>query len=127
GEHQGRASCHDAGQPAEDFFFSLGIHTRKRIIEDQYAWIAYHRAGNRGTLLLPAGKRNAALADERIKSLGELTNFRKDVGCIGGGLDFDVAGVSRSELHVLPQRVAEEKRLLGHKADVTPQRFEWDL
>ena len=61
------------------------------------------------------------------ESLGELTNFRKDVGCIGGGLYFDVAGVSRSELHVLTQRVAEEKRLLGHKTDVTPQRFEWDL
>ena len=62
---------HDFAQMIQDLIFGVGIHAGKRIIENQDPWIANDRAGNGGSLLLSAGKRDAALAHQGLELLGK--------------------------------------------------------
>src|SRR5689334_1047173 len=54
----GRASAHDAAQSAQDSFFGLRVHARKRVVQDEDARVSHNRAGQRRALFLAARKRD---------------------------------------------------------------------
>ena len=68
--------AHHALQAAKNDLLRLRVHAGERIVKHKNAGIADHGAGNRGALLLPAGERDAALADQSFIALGEA--FRSD-------------------------------------------------
>src|SRR4051812_18426684 len=58
-----RAVAHDAAQLRQNLLLRVSINRRERVVQNQYLRLANDGAGNRGALLLPAGERDAALAD----------------------------------------------------------------
>ncbi len=73
-DEQGRPPRHHAGQLRQDFFFRVGVHARERVVENQDARVADDGAGDGGALLLPARKRQTALADHGFEALRELAH-----------------------------------------------------
>src|SRR5579863_9360164 len=117
-----RAALHDFAQMVEDLIFSMGVYAGKRVIENQNLRIADQRPGNRRPLLLPARKCNAALAHQRLVSLGKTMNVRRDVRDFGGIFDLCVSRGLNPQRDVLPDAVAEQKSFLWHESNAPPQR-----
>ena len=57
---------HQALQGLEDQFFRRGVQTGAGLVEQEYGRISDNRPRDRDTLALPAGKRHAAFADDRV-------------------------------------------------------------
>ena len=108
----------------KDFFFSVGIDARKRVVQHQDARIANDGAGDGGALLLPAGKRDAALPDQRLVLIGEAFDIGGDIGSLGSGPHLLVRSVFHAKSDVLTHSIAEQKCLLRHKANASPQRLQ---
>ena len=64
--------AHDVAQTGEDFFLCVGVDGRQRVVQNEDARIDDDRAGDGRPLLLAARQRDAALADHRVVSLGEV-------------------------------------------------------
>src|SRR6185437_4027605 len=79
---------------------------------------------NRGALLLAAGERHAALADDRLKSLRELLYLRRNVSSGRGFDNLLIARLIDAERNVLANGVREQEGLLRHEADRAPQRLQ---
>src|ERR1019366_645604 len=60
------AAARDIFQSTQDFFFRVGIHAGKGVVEDQYLRISQNSAGESGALLLSTGKSDSALPDHRL-------------------------------------------------------------
>ena len=69
---------------AQNALFGVGIDARERVVEDQNLRLAQNRAREGRPLLLPAGKRDAALADHRVEALREALDFTGNAGDFGG-------------------------------------------
>src|ERR1700730_11214867 len=67
----GGAALHDATQAGEDALFGLRVDAGEGIVEDEDARVADDGASDGGALLLSAGERDAALADNRFVFVGE--------------------------------------------------------
>ena len=96
----------------------------QRVIEHQDARVANDGARNGRALLLPAGKRDAALAHQRAITLGKALDVVGDVGRLGSAADVFVGGILRSEGDVVANAVAEQERLLRNEADVGAQNLQ---
>src|SRR5579863_5345683 len=111
-------------QSAENALFSVCIHAGERIVEDKNRRAAQQCAGDGASLLLPAGERDAALADHGLKPLRKLLELLADVRGLGSLKHFGFAGAGRTKGEVFTKRLAEQERLLRHHADVAAQNGE---
>src|SRR5438105_9087995 len=111
------ALAHHAAQLGEDFLLGVGVNGRERVVEDEYARLAQHRARDRRALLLPARERDAALAHQRVEAFGEAAHVVAQARDLRRPLDLGAPRALDAEGDVLRQRLAEEERLLRNVAD----------
>src|SRR6476661_4158069 len=80
GDHKGSPAAHQITQSFLNERLGFGIEAGSRFIENQDARIGKNRARDGDTLLLPAGKFDAALADQRVvfflEGFGKLVDSR---------------------------------------------------
>ena len=115
------AAPHHLGKAVQNALLGQRVHARKRVVQNQNARVAQKRAGNGGALLLSAGKRDPALANHGLITVGEGFDIARQAGQLGGPPDFVFGRVLHPESDVLRDRSAEQKRLLRNEADVAPQ------
>jgi len=92
GDEDGGASRHHVAQVVEDLVFGVGVDAGERVVKDQDPWIPNQRAGDRCTLLLSAGERDAALADQSFVTLRKSFDVDRNIGGVGGIVNVGVAG-----------------------------------
>ena len=120
--HQNRRPLlHHFAQPAQDALFGVGVHARKRIVQDQNSWLAQDGARQRCPLLLAAGKRDAALADHGVEPLRKALNLAGNAGDLRRFENVLFVRVRHAKRDVLAQRLAEKERVLRHVSDRPPQ------
>src|SRR5579864_2251697 len=115
------APVHDLAQVVENFFLSIGVYAGKGVVEDQDARIANDGARYRGTLLLAARERDAALAYHSLVLLREALDVGGDIGRFRRGAHLLVCGVGDAEGDVVAHRGAEKEGLLRHEPDIAAQ------
>src|SRR5579863_6069203 len=119
-----RGGCGGIGaQSAENALLSVCIHAGERIVEDENRRAAQQCAGDGASLLLPAGKRDAALADHGLEPLRKLLELLADVRGLGSLKHFGLAGAGRTKGQVFAKCLAEQERLLRHHADIAAQKI----
>ena len=84
---QGRAVEPDVTQVFQDRFLGVRINGRKRIIEYQNTRIAHNGTGYRRSLLLPAGKCDAAFAHKLLVLVRKFLDVFGQPGDLGGLFD----------------------------------------
>src|SRR5437868_13402554 len=82
-----------------------------------------NRAGNGDTLLLAAGKLQAALAHLGLVALGRQSNEVVDLGEPRRLLDFRVARFPAAVADVVADRIIKQDRVRRHDPDCRPQRM----
>ena len=92
-----RTTGHDSAKVPQYLLLGVCIHRRQRVIQDKDPRSANQSPGNCSTLLLSAGKRDAAFAHKRLEFFGELTNIFCD------------SGFSCRALYLLPGREFDSK------------------
>src|SRR5437763_15974720 len=113
-----RASPHHVTEMIQDLVFGVRIYAGKRIVQNQNAGIANQGAGYCGALLLSAGERDSALANQSFVLFGKLFDVSGYVRCLRRPANFHVAGLGHTESDVLANSFAEEKSLLRNETDV---------
>ncbi len=81
-------------------------------------------AGDGDALALAAGQRHAALADHRVVAVGHRLDELVRVGQFGRAPDLAGRGAGLAVRDVLPDRRAEEQRVLQDEADLIAQRLQ---
>ena len=99
----------------------LRVDVVGRFIQHQQIDRADQRRRQRDALLLPAGERDAALADDGVVSLGEIADRLVDGRDSGAAAYFAHVGRLTRDANVLADGLGEEERLLQHYAYVLPQ------
>src|SRR5437773_4487570 len=102
----------------QNLVFGVGIHAGKGVIKNQDARIADDRTGNRSSLLLTSGERDTALAYQCFVLLGEILNFRRDVGGFCCGVDVLIAGILFTEGNIFADGFAEQESFLRDETNV---------
>ena len=113
----GGATVHDAAQASEDTLFGLRIDAGERVVEDEDARVANDGAGDGGALLLSAGERDAALADNGFVFMGEALDVGIEAGDFGGLANLVEIVVGQAEGDVAADGFAEEIRVLRDVSD----------
>ena len=121
---QGGSLLHQFSQFAQDTFLRIRVDAGKGIVKDQNARIANQSPGQSCSLLLSAGKRDSSFADHGGISHREAGDFRGDAGRFGGFEHIVIGEIFCTESDVLPQRLAEEIRILRNEADGAAQARE---
>ena len=124
GDHQDRlVACQGFDGPLQAVLV-LGVDVCGRLVEKDDGRVLEHRAGDGDALLLAAGERGSALADDRIVSVGKRL-YKVGAARFPRGLnDLLVRRIGAAELDVVLDRVGEEVDILEHHADLIHQRFE---
>src|SRR5437764_11658160 len=96
----------------QDSFFSVGVNTGKRIVENQNARISDNGTGNGAALLLSAGKGYAALPHHGFILLRESLNVCGNISGFSGRADLFFGGTLCSESNVIAHSITEQKCFL---------------
>lgn len=110
-DEQSRLTCTALFQVVEDDFFRLGIHRRNRVVEDQDGRIFQQGAGDGDALLLAAGHRHAALAQNGLVAVLEIHDIIPHIGHACRPLD--VLGVASSTPKAMLWAMVSENRKLS--------------
>src|ERR1700722_6183015 len=105
----------------EDLVLGVSVHAGERVVENQNLRIPYQGAGNRSALFLATGECNAALAHQRLISLGKTFDVRRDIRRFGGIVNLLVSSRVHAERDIFADAVAEEESFLGHEPDALTQ------
>src|SRR5690606_23482007 len=97
-----------------------GIEGARRLVEQQDRRILEQRAGDRDALALAAREARAALAEERVVTLGQRANELVGRSGAGRGLDLGVGRVRTPVADVLARARAEQHGVLRHEAYAAP-------
>ena len=87
GDDQHRAPLGDATHVVLDDALALIVDGARRLVEDEDAWVADQRAGNRDALALPVRQAGAALADDRVVSVRQAEDGLVRASELGSGDD----------------------------------------
>src|SRR5690242_19583979 len=93
------------------------IDARKCIVEDEDARVAQYRPCYRGALLLPTRERDPAFPHDGVIPGRKALDIRAQASNIGRAADLLGGSALHAECDVLPDRRAEQKRLLRNEAD----------
>ena len=107
-----------------DFVFGLRIDRSGRVVEQEDRRIEQQRPSDRQPLPLSAGKIRALLADQRVVAVGELADEFVAAAMVAARGCRPRGSPGMSERNVRGHRIAEQKILLKHDADVPPQIVE---
>jgi hypothetical protein len=119
GDDEGGAAFHQRAQRLANLCFRLEVDRRCGVVQDQDARILEQRAGNGDALLLPARKRDAALADQRVVAVGSLFRITSWMAAARAALRPPHRHLTRHAVgDVVAHGAAEEKRLLLDDADL---------
>src|SRR5438309_10560194 len=69
GDHKRGASLHQIGKPLLNQSLRLGVEARSGLVQNQNSWIGKNGARDGNSLPLPAGKFDAAFANDGVVSL----------------------------------------------------------
>jgi hypothetical protein len=122
-----RPVAHRLPQPLADQRLRRGVDRRGRVVEDEDAGIYQERACNREPLALPAGERDAALADDGVVALRQVLDEPVRLRGAGGALDLGLRRPDEAEGDVVAHGGGEEERILGDDADLAPERAACDV
>ncbi len=106
----------DRAQRLADGGLGRGVDGARRVVEDEHPGVVEQGAGQGDALALPAGEREAALADAGVVALGEVADELVGLRGRGRGPDLGVGGVGAAVGDVGAHRVGEEESLLEHHA-----------
>src|SRR5690349_3817087 len=112
------ASLHYIAEVIQDLVFGVRVNAGERVVQNQNARIANQGASDCGALLLSAGERDAALANQSFVLFGKVFDVSSYVRCLRRPLNFHVAGPGHTEGYILAHSFAEEKSLLRNETDV---------
>ena len=114
-----RRGQHVAQRPLDQ---RLGVHVerRQRVVEHQHRRAAEDGAGQRQPLPLPAGQRQALLADAGVEAPRQVVHELR-LGDPQRLLDVGVGGVGPAEGEVLPDAHREQRRVLEGGGDDAAQ------
>ena len=87
GDDEGRPAGHRLAQAALDRRLGGRVDRRGRVVEDQDPRVGDQRPGDRDALALPAGERQAALADDGLVAVGQRLDEVVRLRPAGGELD----------------------------------------
>ena len=71
------AAAPDAREAMQDLRLCVRVNGGEGVVQDQDPRLLGDRSGQRGTLLLTSGKSDAALADDRVVLLEEMSSHRR--------------------------------------------------
>src|SRR5262249_4051261 len=125
-EQAGSAS-HNLSQMSENLLFGVGVHRRKRIIQNQNSGSADQCSGNRRSLLLLTRKSDAAFSENRFVSVGKRFDVFGQSRFGRRRAYFTVGCLLDTKRNVLGNCVAEQKRFLRDVANRRPERCQRDL
>src|SRR5882762_6180415 len=92
-DDQTSAAAHYAAKFSQNLLFSVGVDGRQRIVKNENLRRAQHRARNGGALFLPAGKRQPAFANQRVKAIGKTGNVFHQTGNVSSPFDLAALGM----------------------------------
>ena len=122
GDDDRRPAAHRLAQAVANPRFGGRVDGRRRVVEDQDAWVDDECAGDRESLPLTARERDPALADDRVvavrQRLDELVRLRQ----LGRVHDLVIGRAGPAEGDVLADARREEERILGDHADLAAER-----
>src|SRR5260370_28887712 len=118
----GGAPLHHLAQVVENFFFGVGINAGQRVVQNENPWVTHNGSGNRGSLLLAAGKGDTALSDHGFIFFDKTLDIRGNACRLSRRAHLIVSGVGYTKSDVVAHAGAEYKRPLPHKAPAAPQR-----
>ena len=127
GDQDDRGGAEALLKPGADLRVRLGVDRGERVVKDHDRCVARERARDRSALLLSAGERNAALADEGIISLGKALDRLIETGGSRRSLDAGYVRSVAGDGDVLADRTGEKERLLQDDADMFTQPVGLDL
>src|SRR5439155_9455188 len=111
----------------EDLLFLGRVDGGEGVVEHEDRRRAGQRAGQGYPLALAARQRQAALADDRVESRGELLDFVGDSGDRRGRLELVLSHSFAAEGDVVGDGPREEEALLRHVRDLGPEGVERKL
>jgi hypothetical protein len=127
GDDQRRAALHQVAERLLDELFALGVEAAGRLVQDQDAGRLEHDPGDRQPLPLPARQPHPPLADQGLVAVGQALDELVGVRPPSRLLDLLGAGVRPAVGDVLEDGAGEERGLLRHEADCSPQVGQGDL
>ena len=116
------ATLHQTFQRFHDEFLRLGVERGGGFVEDEDGGVPHHGAGNADALALPAGKRQAALADRRVVAVGHLRDEVVRVGHLRRFDDLRRRRFRPSIGDVVADRAGEEDGILQDEANLRTQQ-----
>src|SRR5437763_1608808 len=116
-DENGGAAPHYVAQVVQNLVFGVSIDTREGVFQNQDPWIANDGSRDCGALLLSTRQGDAALSHNSPILFWKALNISGDAGAFGSIVDLVIAYTIGSKRNVFADRVAEQKRLLGYKAD----------
>ena len=102
---------------AQNPFFGFGVDARKGVVKNQNARIAQNRAGQGGALFLPAGKGDAALADQGFEFQREAEATRRCLRFPPLRRPSSSAASGDAQGDIFAEGLAEQEGVLRHKTD----------
>src|SRR5262249_7726289 len=102
----------DSGEVRLDRRLALRVEGGGSLVEDEDAWAAQQRAGDREALLLPAREIHAALLERRGVALRQVLDKFVGAGRLGRFDDLLERGVGPGGGNVVAHRAAEQENLL---------------
>ena len=121
---KGRPAHHELVERRLHDLLALRIERRRRLVEDQNAWILQDGACDRDALTLTARKIQAAFTDLRLISFGKLQDEFLGVRRTRCLLDLLVRRVEPAVADVFAHTARKEHRFLRHDADLLAQGVE---
>ena len=112
GDHEGGSPGQERGHRRLNELLALRIQIAGRFVENQDLGRREDRPGDGQALLLAAGELDAALADERLVSLGQLHDELVGIGAPRGILHLRIGGIVAAVGDVVPHRPVEQKDVL---------------
>ena len=121
GDHEARAPRAQRGHRRLDEHLRAGVDRARRFVEDEDRRVGEERPGDGEELLLPRAHRATFIVDDGVVAVRQGVHEAVDVRGSGGSEDLVLGGRRVAVGDVLPDRAAEQPRVLQHHADVRPQ------
>ena len=99
-----------------------GVDARGGVVQDQDARLGQQGTGDRHALALPAAERQAALADERVETIGQLLEQLRQPGALRRGGDVLLARVGARVGDVVAERRREQEGVVRDHGHLAAQR-----
>ena len=120
GDHQDGAAPDQGGEGFLDFSLGFWVGEGGRLIQDEDGGVHEQGAGDSDALLL-AARQVIPAAEHGVEAVGEGVDPVGNAGSHRGGPHLRVGGVGAAQGNIVPDRHAQQLRVLEHKPNVSVQ------